>query len=570
MGKKQSSQRCIHRQQRQQQHPRLPGTIVPANGQRRQQHPRLPGTIVPANGQRRQEGTKWVEAKVDTQDVDFFVQSYLETWRGANIWLVLVLGQGATLELKTKSPSPRLTLNDENVPALLLAWDIFLARHTRLHVRILYEKKLQRHRSTVTEENLRLLSQKLVFRSFSDDITLNLQNVFGHNGAPLSDEAYRELLILLQTLFPLRSVWFKGGSDGQCWWNNSIGNMQHFCHRVLCSSTSNGQNNAAGLVFSYSNITEKDWVQFCIAQQYLLRWLETHHHGVPVSLQLWFDYEGTTSLHQHRVKVLSRDQLAYYLQCALWEEEEEVEKRVYWGCDCWLERPCMRRLINWPDFAKFLENWRHSDVCSTTRCRHHCTFTKLSLRHFGLQDDDMEWICRGLVARGDSTNFRGTIDLTGNTGITEQGWWTLLCFAVSSRTTLKFVVSSAPLASSGAHSYQKWFDYITNMNRHRSWLMDAMCLIYPDANELTSLLFTSGNHSWYRNFDASDARNTYYRLLRHDPTRWALTRRSRRKEESSSTASSPVLGETMVRSEVSVMANTSDLSATSPASVLSS
>jgi hypothetical protein len=552
MGKKQNSQRCIHRQRRRQQ----------------QQHPRLPETIVPTNGRRRREGTRWVEAKVDTQDVDFFVQSYLKTWRGANIWLVLVLGQGATLELETNRPSPWLTLTDENIPAVLLAWDILLARHTRPHVRILYRKKLQ-HRSTLADENLWLLFQKMVVRSLGDDITMNLQNVFGHNGALLSDGAYRELLILLQAMFPLRFFLFKGGSDGQCWWNKSIENVQHFCHHVLCSSIAKGPDNAAGLVFSYSNITEKDCVQFCIAQQYLMRWLETHHYGVPVSLQLSFDSKRTTSLHQQRVKVLSRDQLAYYLQYALWEEEEvENVFLSHRGVDS-LDTLSFSNLAALLDYIQVTWSYYsdvYSDVCSTTRCRYDCTFTKISLRHFGLQDDDMEWICRGLAVRGDSTYFHGTLDLTSNAGITEQGWRTLLCFAVSSRTTLKFVVSSSPLASSsGAESFQNWFDYVTNMNRHRPWLMDAMCLIYPDANELTNLLFTSGNHSWYQNIDAeSDTRNIFYRLLRHDPTRWAVTRQSRRKVESSSRVSSPVAGETMVRSEMSVLVNTSGLSDTCP------
>jgi hypothetical protein len=79
----------------------------------------------------------------DPHDVDYFFRLYQKWWRGAEIWLVLTLGKGATLELKNKHPL-RLTLTNENILAALMAWDIIMGGQSAApRVRLLYPK-LQR------------------------------------------------------------------------------------------------------------------------------------------------------------------------------------------------------------------------------------------------------------------------------------------------------------------------------------------------------------------------------------------------------------------------------------------
>jgi hypothetical protein len=143
----------------------------------------------------------------------------------------------------------------------------------------------------------------------------------------------------------------------------------------------------------------------------------------------------------------------------------------------------------------------------------------------------MEWICRGLATRagggggGGSTNAHGekTLDLTCNAAITGHGWWTLLCYAVSSRTTIGFVIESSPDSSSSGtdwSAYQSYFHYVRDCNRNHRWLMDTLLFIYPDARELTSLLFAApGPGMWFQK--SNTVLDVLYLSLRHDPTRWA-------------------------------------------------
>jgi hypothetical protein len=250
-----------------------------------------------------------------THDVDCFFQSYQKWWRGAEIWLVLALGNGATLELKTHQPC-RLTLTNDNILAALLAWDNIMGGQAAPQVRLLYHK-LQRHQKhfVLSEGNLRLLLKTMATCRFDvgQDIVLDLREVFCHEEQTiLSDTACRELQIIRHALFPSRRIHFEvRGRDGPFWWIKSIESVQHFCHLVFPSSTTTTAPRAAGLVFSYSSVAEKDWVQWCTAQQHLLRWLEAHQPGVPVLLR--FSYRGTPTTALN----FSGVQLACYLQRAM-------------------------------------------------------------------------------------------------------------------------------------------------------------------------------------------------------------------------------------------------------------
>jgi hypothetical protein len=469
----------------------------------------------------------------DTHDVDYFFQSYRKWWSHDQIWLVLALGKGATLELK-KMPPCRLTLTNENILAVLLALG---GQSYAPRVRLLY-LKLQRHQNhyfVLSEGNLRLLLKTMVTRYFDvgKDIVLDLREVFCHEEQTiLSDTARRELQIIRQALFPSRRIHFEVcGRDGPCWWIKSIESVQHFCHLVFpSSSTTTTAQRATGFVFSYSSVAEKDWVQWCTAQQHLLRWLKAHQPGVPVLLKFSYHCKPTTTLN------FSGVQLECYLHSAPWEEEEEKEYvigdglfRITHRCSCeWRHGSLSNSIFNKNEI-------RSNSVKRPCRC---CsTYKTLSLRHFGLQDEDMEWICRGLATRvggggryHSRTNSHGkTLDLTGNAVITGQGWWTLLCYAVSSRTTMEVVIQSSPDSSSSGtnwSAYQSYFHYVRHCNRNHRWLMDTLLLIYPDARELTSLLFADpGPGMWFQKSNA--VLDVLYLSLRHDSARWAPQKRLR-------------------------------------------